>query len=467
VFFIKIAKNHLIYYKTNINNLYNRKYMGHITSKSYLDLQKRLEKSPQGAPASESLFKILEILFTEKEAKLVSALPIKFFTAKKAAKIWKVEEKKAKEILNELSDKGILLDIKKGNEQEYILAPTMAGFFEFSIMRTDGKFDRKILSELFHQYINVEEDFVPRVLGLDPCIARTFIQEKTLQKKHESIILDYERASNVIKTASCITVGTCYCRHKMEHKGKACKMPQDVCLTFNNAAKSLSKHGIAKKITKKEAMKVLDRCVEHGLVQVGDNIQDHVGWICNCCGCCCEALLAYKKLGYNMKINSNFFAEINDEKCKNCGVCAKKCPVDAIDHKDLKKIPKISVENCIGCGVCTRFCPTKCMKMERRSETKFVPKDTFERFIVCAINEGKLQNLIFDNFSLWTNEVLRRFVGIIFKLPPAKQLLANKQLQSKFLATAFKSHMSDEYRKTMHEKAIKTRYDHPELKKKH
>ena len=54
--------------------------MGH--QKSYLHLQKRLEKFPQSAPISETLFQILEVLFTPEEAELVSKLPIKFFEIK-------------------------------------------------------------------------------------------------------------------------------------------------------------------------------------------------------------------------------------------------------------------------------------------------------------------------------------------------------------------------------------------------
>jgi len=99
----------------------------------------------------------------------------------------------------------------------------MAGFIEFSLMRTDGKFDRKILSELYYQYINVEDNFADNLFDLDPQIDRVFIQENTIEEGDEdqSVILDYEKASQVIETASCITVGTCYCRHKLEHLGKA------------------------------------------------------------------------------------------------------------------------------------------------------------------------------------------------------------------------------------------------------
>jgi len=56
--------------------------MAHTTSKSYYNLQKRLDQAPQGAPASETLFKILEVLLTKDEAQLVSALPINLFTVK-------------------------------------------------------------------------------------------------------------------------------------------------------------------------------------------------------------------------------------------------------------------------------------------------------------------------------------------------------------------------------------------------
>ena len=208
---------------------------------SYLALQERLDKAPQGAPLSESLFQILQILFTEEEAKLVSLLPINFVTAKKAAKIWKKTPEEAEQILDTLADKGLLMDGCQEDNRTYILAPPMAGFFEFSLMRTDGKFDRKVLSELYHQYINLEDDFLLSIFATKTPIDRVFVQEETILPEYSSEVLDYERVSHIIDSASCITVGDCYCRHKMEHLGKACDMPQDVCLTFNGAAKTLSK----------------------------------------------------------------------------------------------------------------------------------------------------------------------------------------------------------------------------------
>lgn len=366
-----------------------------------------------------------------------------------------------------MADKGLILDLRRGNTQAYVIAPTMAGFFEFSLMRTDGRFDRKVLSELYYQYINEEDRFLKEVLGLNPLMVRPFVHEDMIQKKDLPRVLDYEKASNIIKTATCITVGTCYCRHKMEHMGKACDMPQDVCLTFNSAAESLSKHGIAKKISKKEAMKVLDRCVGLGLVQIGDNVQEGVNFICNCCGCCCEALLAFKKLKYPRVLANNFLSKNDGDKCTGCGICVKKCPVDAIrleKRQNKKNIAAIDENICIGCGVCVRSCKFKSLVLERQEQICYVPKDTFERYIISAMENGKLQNLIFDNYNLWTYDMLRNLFGVIFSLPHAKQILANKQFQSRFMATIIRTRKYALFDKLVDEKD-KGDYSHPELSK--
>jgi hypothetical protein len=63
--------------------------MAHHASRSVYDrLTERLNRFPQGAPPARSLFQILKILFSEREAELVSVLPIRPFTAARAAAIW-------------------------------------------------------------------------------------------------------------------------------------------------------------------------------------------------------------------------------------------------------------------------------------------------------------------------------------------------------------------------------------------
>lgn len=54
-----------------------------IKANSYNGLVQRLNRFPQGAPPTELLFKVLKVLFSEREAQLVSLLPIKPFTDEK------------------------------------------------------------------------------------------------------------------------------------------------------------------------------------------------------------------------------------------------------------------------------------------------------------------------------------------------------------------------------------------------
>ena len=104
--------------------------MAHHTIKSgYANLVERLNHYPQGATPSNLLYKILEMLFNEKEAELVSLLPIKPFTTEKASTCWKMDLSGAQKVLDKLASRGILVDIEGNGNQVYTLPPPMAGFF--------------------------------------------------------------------------------------------------------------------------------------------------------------------------------------------------------------------------------------------------------------------------------------------------------------------------------------------------
>ena len=179
------------------------------------------------------------------------------------------------------------------------MPPPMAGFIEFALMRTRGDIDQKYLSELYWQYMNVEEDFVKDLFfATETKLGRVFVQEPVLTNDKTNHILDYERAAHIVEEAKYIGLGTCYCRHKMYHAGHPCEIdaPWDVCLTFDNVARSLAEHGgYARLIDKAEAMDALERSYAHNLVQIGENVREDPAFICNCCGCCCEALQAARK----------------------------------------------------------------------------------------------------------------------------------------------------------------------------
>lgn len=431
--------------------------MGHIASKdAYKNLEDRINWFTQGAPVSDTLYKILQVLYTEKEAKWVALLPVRPFTAKKAAKIWNTSEARAEKFLTHLCEKALLVDSYHNGVRKFVMPPPMAGFIEFALMRTRGDIDQKYLSELYYQYMNVEEDFVKDLFFVtETRLGRVFVQEPVLTNENTLHILDYERASHIVEEAEYIGLGTCYCRHKMLHAGHPCEInaPLDVCLTFGNVARSLAEHGgYARLIDKAEAMDALERSYDHNLVQIGENVRENPAFICNCCGCCCEALQAARRFSPMQPVaTTNYIPTVKEETCVGCGKCEKACPIFAISVKEMameaasesssesqgagkkKKKAVVDTEICLGCGVCARNCPTKAIELQRRPVQVITPVNSTHRFVLQAIEKGTLQNLIFDNQAFANHRAMAAVFSTILQLPPLKQALASKQFKSIYL----------------------------------
>ena len=412
--------------------------MSHITAKNaYKSLEERINKFPQGAPPSKTLYQILSILFTEEEARLVAKLPIKAFRVKTAANIWNVSQSEAYKILDNLAKKALILDIEDDKGKKYILPPPMAGFFEFSMMRTRHDIDQKLLAELYYQYINEEEDFIKELFySTDTKLGRVYVQEEVLTNENEVTILDYERATHIIEESKHIGISMCYCRHRMSHVGKACDAPMDICMTFNNTANSLINNNFARRVDASECKELLHQAYENNLVQCGENVRSGVTFICNCCGCCCEALVAAKRFGnMNPVQTTSFIPQINYDSCINCGKCVKICPIDAISKsiENNKEVVKIDEDRCLGCGVCVRNCHRKSITLRKRKEKIITPANSVHRAVLMAIEKGQLQNLIFDNEALASHRAMGAILSSILNLEPAKRALANEQLKSTYL----------------------------------
>ena len=315
--------------------------MSHIVAKeAFKSLEDRLNKFPQGVPPSETLYKILSVLYTEEEAALVAKLPIRPFNISMASKIWNVSLSEAEFMLESLASKALILDTEYNGERKFVIPPPMAGFFEFALMRVRGDIDQKLLSKLFYQYLNVEEDFIKDLfLGTETRFGRVLISEDILPEtiastptpENSLYILDYERATYLIKNAKHISLSMCYCRHKMHHLGKDCSKPMDTCLTFDSTAYSLIKNGYGRKIDSSECIDILNMCYENNLVQCGENVRNEICFLCNCCCCCCEGLKAVKKYGALHPIaTTNFLPYVNNDACIGCGKCTKIFPIEVI-----------------------------------------------------------------------------------------------------------------------------------------
>lgn len=421
--------------------------MGHIynTEKEYLLLQRRLDHCIEGAPASPVFIKILKLLFSPAEANLARQIPLRPTLVNDLANKSGIPLDELDGQLSDLAQRGLVFDAEHNGQRYVVLAPVVIGFFEFTFMRTREELPMKGLAQLFEEYMMGEDKFARGVFAGTTQVGRTLVHEEALGNGDYSEILDWERASYIVKNATKVGVSLCACRHKAEHLGTVCDKPQKTCLTLNNSAGILIKNGMAEQISTAKALTILQQCKEQGLAQTGDNVQSNVAYICNCCGCCCGMFQAMKTYDLNNAIvSSNLIIKIHPHQCTGCGACAIACPLEIIsvtkaNREEKKQRLAIADDSlCLGCGICYTACKFGAISMEPRAQRVFTPETTFDKIIHMAIERGKLTNYIFDDPSRLTHRALGRITSIIENSPPVKTVLASSSVRSVFLNTIIK-----------------------------
>lgn len=349
----------------------------------YEELRTKLAAHPMGAPEHPAILEILRILFTPEEAAVALHLPFKPARDQDIAAKSGVALEELVSRAEAMADKGLVYAFETRGRHFYMLFPTAPGLFEFPLMkhgRLDLPFER--LGALWHEYYQAA--WGAEMSGVTH-MSRVLPVQEAVQA--QQTVLSYEQVDGYIDNARYISVQDCPCRVSKH----ACDAPIDVCLALDYGAKFLAERGMGRLIDRDEALNVLKRAREAGLVHMTSNTLDRVEFICNCCPCCCGLLGTVTRLGLPAaNIASNFYAVVDEGECLACAECETRCPVHAISMDD---VAQVDVEQCIGCGACTVHCPSDALSLVRREETRRPPQDYQTWMVQVALEKGRLEAL--------------------------------------------------------------------------
>ena len=354
-----------------------------MTEAVYEKLAKALSMRGGAVPAMkcQTLFALLEELFTTKEAELATKMPISPFPAETFAKeIVGGDPKEVRSLLETMADKGTVFTVDRDGQRFYVLMPLVPGIFEMQFMGGEVSERTKKLARLFDDYFALVNEVAMRHLA-DASTSRTVVPFARVIPVEADIPTDvtihpYDKVSEYIAKSNYIAIGTCYCRHHGELVGHPCDKPKDVCMAFGPQAKYVAERGFAKLVSREEAIKVLDRSEEAGLIHCSSNTGKYISFICNCCGCHCGIIQSMKRGVIPMGAVSSFIVMMNEDECSGCGVCIDRCQMDALSLDGAMLVR--NAERCIGCGLCISVCPTEALKLELRKGALVPPYDQRE-----------------------------------------------------------------------------------------
>jgi electron transport complex protein RnfB len=354
-------------------------------------LQQHLDKMPVGFPATESgiELKVLKHLFTPEEADLAINLnfmpdPLKkVFRRVKRSDI-SIEELEKK--LDQMYNKGLIHYGKSGDEKFYANAPLVIGMFEFQLKRLSKEFIIDI--KQYFEEAFFEKEF--NITGIPQL--RTIPIEQSIP--HEQNIATYDDLRHIIDTCEgAIAVAECICRKGKDLMGDPCKKTdlREICFSFRGGAEMYHDKGMARLVSKEEALEILGKVEEAGLVLQPGNSQRPM-CICCCCGCCCEVLTNQKRFDEPAKLfATNFYAKVDPNLCIGCGVCEERCNMDAIELIDEKS--KINIARCIGCGVCVPTCPQDAISLKKKKKETVPPINTAATYMNIMDKKAELARM--------------------------------------------------------------------------
>ncbi len=345
-------------------------------------LQEQLDQYSVGFPATESgiEIKILEKLFTLPEAEIFSQLTPMLETPEDIAPRIGMNADDAAKKLADMAEKGLVFSLNKNGIIRYGAIAFVHGLFEFQVTRLDREF-----AELCQHYI--DNEFKEALAFSAAGFLRVIPIQKSIDVRNR--VAPYEDAAEILKGVKKIVVTDCVCRKSAGLLDKSCNKILEVCFMFGSMAQYYLDHDMGREVGVEEALQILEKAHEAGLVTQPATSQNPTG-MCNCCGDCCGPLSSIKSHPKPAEmVFSNYFAVVDDAECTGCETCVERCEFEAIQIND-SDIAEIDLDRCIGCGLCVTTCPTDAINLEVKAadNQQVPPQTTLEQMLSMVKKRG-------------------------------------------------------------------------------
>lgn len=198
-----------------------------------------------------------------------------------------------------------------------------------------------------------EKEFLEEYIGI---YQKAIAIPVNVEIEAEHRVLNMDVALDYLRRANPISVMDCGCRKKFAN----CDAPLNVCLNMNELASGRIERGEAMKITFDEAVDIMTRSHEAGLVHMAykrSNVEtDDVHSLCSCCSCCCGVLSSVLRYGLHPHLLTALKTSVTDTSgCTSCGDCAERCQFGAREMNNSSLV--YNSDLCFGCGLCVSTCP--------------------------------------------------------------------------------------------------------------
>lgn len=342
----------------------------------YEQLADALNRLPNAFPRTPSNIEILLLkkIFFKEEACVAVQLSGKMEPVDVIAERLGLPVKEVSTKLMKMVKRGLVWFSKKDGKPHFRLAPFIVGIFEAQLESMDHEF-----VHLFEEYM--ADGGAVGIMKPQPAIHRVVPAKGAVKTEW---ILPYDDVRALFIAAKTFSVRDCICRVQQDLLGqRKCDFPLKNCLSFS----SIDRPSRPGDITKEQALAILDKTEDIGLVHTVSNVIKGIFYVCNCCGCCCGILRGITEWGIEESVaTANYFAVIDPDECTECGICIERCQVHAISEKDGKTVAER--KKCIGCGLCVTGCPDDAVRLQKKPDAEIIhPPDDF-----AAWERERLQN---------------------------------------------------------------------------